>query len=268
MKLKHPLIQQFAGFLGGAAGSLYRRTIDWRAVYTDPTTDPVHPLHSGRFVYLGWHEYLLMPILLRGARKMLGLASHHGDGEIITRAMMHLGWSVARGSSSRGGTGALLRLLRDDGRHINITPDGPRGPRRTMATGAIFLASKLGLPIVCVGYGYQNPWRARNWDKFAVPRPFTRARAVFGPALSVPAKLDRDDLESYRLWFEKLLNWLTDDAEAWAESGKRRTGECVMIPKYTPPAMYLPPVHTAPQLPAELAAEWDSLTGHTRSRAA
>ncbi len=259
MKLKHPLLQTTAGLVAAAIGGCLRRTIDWRAVYADPTTDPVHPRHRGRYIYLGWHEYMLLPIILRGSRRMLALASGHSDGEIIGRAMRHLGWSVVRGSTSRGGTGALLRLLRDDGRHINLTPDGPQGPRRKMAAGAIYLASRLGLPVVCVGYGYDRPWRGRSWDRFAFPRPFSRGRAVFGPPLPVPPALSRNNLELYRGWFEKLLNWLTEEAETWAADGRPRTGEGIMAPRYAPPVFELPPSSTAPQLPTGLVTEWDAL---------
>jgi lysophospholipid acyltransferase (LPLAT)-like uncharacterized protein len=259
MRLKNRLLQKAVGAFSAAGAALWRRTIDWRAVYFDPTTDTVHPRHTGRFVYLGWHEYMLMPILLRGSRRMLALASEHSDGEIVGRAMRHLGWNVVRGSSSRGGTGALLRLLRTDTRHINLTPDGPKGPRRTMAAGAVYLASRLGLPVVCVGYGYDRPWRGRGWDRFAVPRPFSRGRAVFGPPRSVPPDLSRRELEGYRRWFEHLLNWLTTEAEAWAESGQRRPGEAVMRPQFVPEVLHHAPEPTAPLLPAHLEAEWDDL---------
>ena len=182
--------------------------------------------------------------------------------------MRHLGWSVVRGSTSRGGTGALLRLLRDDRRHINLTPDGPRGPRRKMAAGAIYLASRLALPVVCVGYGYERPWRGRCWDRFAFPRPFSRGRAVFGPPLRVPPDLARDNLDIYRGWFERLLNRLTDEAETWAADGRPRPGEAVMAPRYAPPAFDAPPAPTAPPLPPGLAAEWDALTRRPRAAAA
>jgi lysophospholipid acyltransferase (LPLAT)-like uncharacterized protein len=260
MKLTHPLFQKLVGFLGASAARLYRQTIDWRAVYFDPRTDPVHPAHAGRFVYLGWHEYMLMPILLRGSRRMLALASEHRDGELIAHTMRHLGWGVARGSTTRGAAAALMRLLREDRRHINLTPDGPRGPRRTMASGAMFLASRLGLPIVCVGYGYARPWRAKSWDRFAIPRPFSLGRAVFGPPLTIPPNLGRADLERYRLWFEQLLNWLTDEAERWAADGRNRPGEGVMVPRYTPLVMERPPLPSAPPLPPDLKAAWDRLS--------
>ncbi len=110
-----------------------RWTIDWWAVYSDPTTDTIHPCHEGRLICLVWHEYLLKPVVRCGSRRMLALASGHRDGELIARRMRHLGWSVTHGSTSNGCTGDLLRLPRDDTRHLDLTPDGQWGPRRTMA---------------------------------------------------------------------------------------------------------------------------------------
>jgi|SRR5579883_234227 len=263
MKLRHPIILKTAAFAGSGLLGLLRKTIDWRAVYFDPTTDPVHPLHSGRYIYLTWHESMLLPVVLRGGRRKVALASGHKDGELLARFMKHFGWSITTGSTNRGGTGALLRLLREDTRHISITPDGPRGPRRTMALGPIFLASRLGVPVVCIGCGYDRPWRARSWDRFAVPRPFSRGRAVFAPPVRVPAEADRDELEQYRQWFENLLTWATDEAERWATEGRSRPGEAVMQPRYTPSIHYAPPAPSAPPLPDHLAAQWKALTGRS-----
>jgi len=266
MRLKHPLIPPFLGLTVSVVLRWLRASIDWRAVYFDPRVDPVHPEFDGRFVYAGWHEFMLMPIALRGSREMLALASEHGDGEIIAQAMQHLNWTVARGSSSRGAASALLRMLRDDRRCPNLTPDGPRGPRRTFSLGALYLASKLELPLTCVGYGYDRPFRMRSWDRFAVPRPFSRCRAVFGPPLRVPVRMDREQIEAYRAWFERLLNWLTREAETWAEKGGRRRGEMPILLREAPPAMLSWTPSLAPQLPADLEADWVKLTGTSPAR--
>jgi hypothetical protein len=109
--------------------------------------------------------------------------------------------------------------------NLTITPDGPRGPRRKLAPGAIFVASRLELPLVVMGYAYDRPWRFNSWDRFALPRPFSRARAVVSPEITVPRNLDREGLEHYRQKMEDLLNRLTTEAEIWAESGTRRIGQ-------------------------------------------
>src|SRR5262245_15866429 len=230
MARKSILAQKVLGLLGAFALRLWRSTIDWRAIYADVTADNVHPQFSPGAVFVCWHEVVLTPLVLRGHRKNLGMASEHGDAEVIAQAIRHLGWSVVRGSTTRGGIVALMKMLHDKTRNLCLTPDGPRGPRRRMSSGPIFLASKLGVPLICFGCGYHRPWRMRSWDRFAVPRPFSRARILFGPPLCVPANLERDALEDYRAWFDSLLNWLTEEAEAWAESGRRRRGELPMLP--------------------------------------
>jgi hypothetical protein len=106
--------------------------------------------------------------------------------------------------------------------HLTITPDGPRGPRRQMAPGPIYLASKLGMPLIAMGYGHDRPWRVNSWDCFAIPRPFTRARCILTPEIYVPPHIDRDGIEHYRRKVERILNLLTEEAEAWAESGRRK----------------------------------------------
>ena len=110
--------------------------------------------------------------------------------------------------------------------HLTITPDGPRGPRRQLAPGCVYLASKLGLPLVVMGFGYDRPWRVRSAGTSSPSRgPTRRARAVPSGEIFVPPDLDRTGLEHFRQKIERLLNRLTAEAEAWAESGTRRIGE-------------------------------------------
>jgi len=259
MKLKNPILLKAVGLGTSIAVRFYRRTIDWQGVFFEPPIYPLHPRRLGRCIYCCWHECMFMPIALHGHHRMLALASEHSDGEISTRAMRHLGWSVTRGSTTRGGAKALLRLLRDRDCSPTITPDGPRGPRRQMSLGPIVLSSKLGLPLVCVGYGYHRPWRLRSWDRFALPRPLSRGRAVYGPAMIVPPHLGREQLEQYRLWFEDLLNWLTWEAETWAESGRPKAGSMALRPKETPRAMWrdAPPAF---ELPLSLRESWAAIS--------
>jgi lysophospholipid acyltransferase (LPLAT)-like uncharacterized protein len=148
---------------------------------------------------------------------------------VLFRLGHHMGFECVRGSSYRGGAAALMELSRVGAdMHVAITPDGPRGPRRELAQGAVFLASRLGLPIVPMGLGYDRPWRLKSWDRFAVPRPWSRARGVVGPEIYVPQDLDRGALELHRQGVERLLNELTIEAECWAESGARQRGEVVI----------------------------------------
>ena len=226
MKIDAPWIQRVGGLLGSAAVRAWMGTLDYKVAYYDPAVDPVFPECRGQKIYIFWHEYILFPLFLRGHCNFAMLLSRHRDAEILSHAAHHLGFEFVRGSTNRGGITAIRELLRKSGKmHLTITPDGPRGPRRKLAPGAVFLASKLGLPLVVMGYGYDRPWRARSWDRFAVPRPFSRARAVPSGEIFIPPNLDRDGLEHFRVKIETLLNALTLEAETWAASGTAKLGQ-------------------------------------------
>jgi lysophospholipid acyltransferase (LPLAT)-like uncharacterized protein len=165
-----------------------------------------------------------------------------------------MGFECVRGSTYRGGAKAIWELWdRSRRQHLTITPDGPRGPRRQMALGPVFLASRLGLPLVAMGFGYDRPWRMNSWDRFAVPRPFSRARAIIGPPMILPPSLDRDGLEHSRTRAEQLLNDLTCEAEAWAEAGTRKAGEVRIRPV------------RATELPSRHGETTSTFTNHQRA---
>lgn len=227
MKLhRNPTFVKFGGLVGTMAIRAWMSSLDCRVAYYDQTVDPVHPEYAGQKIFIFWHEYILLPLVKRGHCNLAMLLSRHGDAEILSRVAYHFGFDCVRGSTRRGAAAALRELV-EKSRQMNltITPDGPQGPRRVLAQGPVYLASKLQLPLVLLGMGYDRPWRANSWDRFAIPRPFSRARAVISPAIHLPADLDRDGLEHYRVQVERLLNRLTSEAEAWAESGERKVGE-------------------------------------------
>ena len=236
MKLDHPLLNKLGGLLGATAIRSWMGTLDYKVAFYDPAVDPIQPGCRAQKIYLFWHEYILFPIYLRGHCNLAMLLSRHRDAEILSHAAYHLGFDFVRGSTNRGGVAAIRELLRKSRKmHLTITPDGPRGPRRRLAPGAIFLASRLQMPLVVTGYGYHRPWRLNSWDRFAIPRPFCRARAVCSPALHVPRGLDRSGLEYFRLKIERLLNRLTDEAEAWAESGTPKICQYILGRRHVRP---------------------------------
>jgi lysophospholipid acyltransferase (LPLAT)-like uncharacterized protein len=177
--------------------------------------DPARPDLPGRFIYVFWHEYLTLPAVHYGRPDVQVLISTHADGQLITEIIQRFGFRVIRGSSTRGGVEAVRQLVKTGQHtHLALTPDGPRGPRRVVQPGVVYLAARTGLPIVPLGLAYERPWRANSWDRFALPRPFSRSRAVTGPAIRVPADLERDGWEAYRAQVEAALHHATQVAEA------------------------------------------------------
>ncbi|HUG66899.1 MAG TPA: lysophospholipid acyltransferase family protein [Pirellulaceae bacterium] len=222
MKLNSKLINQAGGLLCASLVRGWMGTLDYQAAYYDRSVDAVYPEYREPVLCLLWHEYLLIPLYLRGHCNTAMLLSQHQDAELLGQAARHMGFETIRGSSTRGGAAALRKLFRK-GRAMNlaITPDGPKGPRRTVAPGAIYLASRLEIPLFVMAMGYDRPWRLNSWDRFAIPRPYSRARLIFGPKMRMPADLDRDGIEHHRQQVERLFNELTEEAEAWAASGSR-----------------------------------------------
>ncbi|QDU95225.1 lysophospholipid acyltransferase family protein [Lignipirellula cremea] len=217
---------RLGGFLGAAITQLWQSSIDIQLAQYDITRDPTQPEFQGPNIYLLWHEYITFPIgLWRNCNAAL-LMSRHRDADVLARVAYHAGFDVVRGSTSRGGATAI-RELQEKAKNMNlaITPDGPRGPRRKMSAGPIFLSSRLQIPLVCMGIGYDRPWRTKTWDRFAIARPFSRGRIIGSPAMQMPPDLDRAGIEHYRLRVERMMNFLSDEAETWAVNGDRRIGQ-------------------------------------------
>lgn len=217
MKLRSPWLLRLAGVLAAALLRVWLRTLRIRGASLDVQPHPADP-EQARFIYAFWHESLI-PFASVKTRVHV-LISRHADGEVIAQACQSLGVGVVRGSTSRGGTEALLQLLRHSAAtHVAITPDGPRGPRRHVQLGTIFLASCSGLPIVPVGVGYARAWRVGSWDRMALPCPGSVVTGVILPPIVVPPQLDRAGLERFRGLVEEQLLAATGLAEAWAAGG-------------------------------------------------
>ena len=116
------------------------------------------------------------------------LLSRHQDAEWLSHAARFMGFGTIRGSTGRGGVAALRALVRTgETMNLAITPDGPRGPRRHLAAGCIYASSRLHIPLIPIGLGYDRPWRSRRaWDQFAVPRPYSRRGPSPGPPCGFP----------------------------------------------------------------------------------
>ncbi|MDR0337684.1 MAG: lysophospholipid acyltransferase family protein [Planctomycetaceae bacterium] len=232
MKLTtNPIFWKATGLLATMLLRNWMGLIEFKAAFYDPEVDPAFQSEKQRFILLLWHEHILCPLFLRRHNDVTMMLSQHGDAEIVEQIARLSGMRSIRGSSFRGGAMAVKRFLRMNSQSvIAITPDGPRGPRRKLAVGPVFLASKLQLPIVLLGVGYDRPWRIRSWDRFAIPRPFSRGRFIMSHKFPVPANLNKNELEIFRQQFETQLTRLTDEAEQWAISGEPLLGESIVCP--------------------------------------
>lgn len=175
------------------AGLLRLLAMTWRVrtVNGEPLDDA---RQSGqRVLFALWHGELLPLLWHQRGRAVAIVISEHRDGEIIAQIAHSLGYSTVRGSSSRGGSRALLGLTRaiDAGSDGAITPDGPRGPARVFAPGAAVAAQRTGALIVPIRASASRAWRLKSWDRFLIPKPFSRVTVTIGPLTPVIADSPR-----------------------------------------------------------------------------
>ncbi len=158
-------------------------------------------------VYALWHRSLLSIAYHFRTRGIAILISPSFDGELIARTIRYVGYSAVRGSSSRGGAAGLLGMKRalQQTNYAAFTVDGPRGPRYIAKPGAIKLAQQIGGG---VGIFYAHPerfWQLRSWDRFVIPKPFSRVVISWQPPVPVPASANDVELEIARIAVEQAL---------------------------------------------------------------
>ena len=168
------------------------------------------------YIWSLWHNrWLLFPIVGRRFlpnRRGTVLISASRDGDLLTEAVQRFGFDVVRGSSSRLGASALLQLgqiLAGTG-DVIITPDGPRGPAYELGPGIIFLAQKTGAALMPLNIECSKCWRVKSWDRFIVPRPFSRVRVILGPPHRVGRTSSPEEFEAQRLRFQNTMMLLVE----------------------------------------------------------
>jgi lysophospholipid acyltransferase (LPLAT)-like uncharacterized protein len=183
-----PLSARLAVVAGGVALRALASTWRYRVI----GGETIERLRSNRvpFIFSLWHGQLLPLLWCHRGEHVAILVSGHRDGEIIARLAKSIGYRLIRGSTSRGGERALLALARElrSGREVAVTPDGPRGPARSYAPGALIAAQRAGSPIVPTVAHASRAWRLSSWDGFLIPKPFARVTVAYGEATHVVAE--------------------------------------------------------------------------------
>ena len=163
-----------------------------------------------------WHNRLLiMPLVLKRFfphRQGAALISASRDGGWIAALVQRIGFDVVRGSSSRQGAIAMLQLsdVLAGGRDVVITPDGPRGPVYVLGPGIVLLAQKSGAVVFPLNLEYSSCWRVKSWDRFILPRPFSKVRVILGPPHKVAATSSEQEFEMERLRLQNAMMALVE----------------------------------------------------------
>ena len=145
-------------------------------------------VRSGRPPILAlWHGRILAATLYWRDRDIVALTSANFDGEWTARLMARFGYRAARGSTSRGGSRALVQLRRElaAGHTVAFTLDGPRGPARVVQPGAVWLAGATRQPLLPFHIEARRHWTTRSWDRAQIPKPYSHIAVTIGGPVAV-----------------------------------------------------------------------------------
>ena len=170
-------------------------------------------------IFTFWHNRVFLGTYFWRRRAIVIMTSRSFDGEYIARFIQRFGYGAVRGSSTRGATGALIEMVRlmREGFPAGFSIDGPKGPRYVAKMGAVLLAKKTGHPVLPFTHTAAKLWEAKKtWDKFQVPKPFTRSLLVMAPPIYVSANADEKELAAKRDELQRALDEVNRRGEEWA----------------------------------------------------
>jgi lysophospholipid acyltransferase (LPLAT)-like uncharacterized protein len=187
-------------------------------VIAEPGAVPATPPAKGIFCF--WHRCTLPCAWYFRHFRCSILISQSYDGELIARTLGRLGFNAVRGSSSRGGAAGLwaLKNVIADGMPTVFTADGPRGPMYQTKMGPVKLAQVTGAQIGSFYLLPERAWIANSWDRFLVPKPFSRVVVSWGRAVDAPAtEADEEALEAKRLELQATMDRIRRNAELYLQ---------------------------------------------------
>lgn len=178
----------------------------------------------GNCIFVFWHQKFFPLLCLSKNSKINIMVSQHRDGELIARALRFLGFTVTRGSTTKGGMKACLLMTRAVKKYdIGITPDGPKGPRYHFSGGPITVAKFSGRPILPVGIGAEFAKYFSSWDRFMLPLPTSRVTIIFGKEYYINKNVENNTARDY-------LKQELDELNRVAEASFRSRGVYLRFP--------------------------------------
>ena len=200
----------FAGALGKHLLDGLMATVRFK-VMTGQPHKAITPKHG--VIYTLWHGRLLPLTYFHRGQNIATLISQSSDGEYIARVVERWDYTAIRGSSSRGGSGALREMVKlsRSNRSLAITPDGPRGPRQQLKPGVLTLAQLTGLPMIPMSASATRAWWVdARWDLFLVPKPFSTVYVRYADPVYVPRDADESEIAEIGREVEATLISLTE----------------------------------------------------------
>jgi len=170
-----------------------------------------------------WHAGIIPATYLFRSLGIRVMSSNSYDGEYMGRIIHKFGFVAVKGSSSRNAVRALLGLRRAlrEGWAVAFSLDGPRGPRYKVKPGPVALARSSGVPLSTFHIAVERAWVLNTWDRFIIPKPFSRVLLRFSKLIVVPPDASDEDLE----WYQQELQDSLDRIREFAEANIKKVGE-------------------------------------------
>lgn len=226
MRFRSPLLLSCAGQVSAGVLSVLFRTLR-KKLCVPVGVNPYDACGSRRYLFSVWHDSTIMAAFGGRHARTVALTSCHRDGSFVASVLDQIGVGTVRGSTGRSGHNAARQLLRIADTHdIVITPDGPRGPQRTVSRGVVFLAARSGNPIVPTAFASSNCWTIRgSWTTQIIPKPFSKVVLLAGQPIVVPANVEPDAIETYRAQVQRAMDSLQDRADRLTFAANRPSGQ-------------------------------------------
>ncbi len=212
MRIKSQLLNKMAGRFSCSILYSVFKTLK-RDLHTS-TVNPYNSVGDQRYLFSIWHDSAIIAAFADKHNRTVALTSRHRDGSFVESIIGGLGVKSVRGSTGRSGQRAARKLLEvAKQKDIVITPDGPRGPRRTMSRGIVYLSSRAGNPIVPTAFACENSWEIKSsWTTHSIPKPFSRVVLLAGNPIAVPADISTEGLEFYQHLAQQAMDELQEVA--------------------------------------------------------
>ena len=219
--LKQRFILWLVTWVGYLAIHLIGPTLKWEASIEEggPSTTMPDPC-----VYVFWHRSVFSATWYYRKRRIAVMTSSSFDGEYIARIIEKFGYKAVRGSSSRGAVRALLGMHTEveEGHTVAFTIDGPKGPLYVAKPGPVLLARNTQVPIMPFYIAVEEGWVLKSWDKFVIPKPFSRAHVRVGRFIHVLKGTGSEQSQQLHAEMQAGLDRVRQYAEAQFPSVKTR----------------------------------------------
>jgi lysophospholipid acyltransferase (LPLAT)-like uncharacterized protein len=212
--LRERMLLWFISWTGYLAIALIGPTIRYSISWEEEPSQP-GAIFEKPVIYSFWHRAVFPASWMWRKQRIAVMVSRSFDGEYIARIIERLGFVPVRGSSSRGGAGALLgmKTVLERGESVAFTIDGPRGPKYVVKPGPVGLSKVTSIPMAAFYVALGNSWVLQTWDDFMIPKPFSKALVRLSRKTIVPADADDTQMADCHAELQAALERVTEFAE-------------------------------------------------------